>query len=76
LGAALKNCQLFHTLYATYSGAAIAKIIPIEITPAIKLVMIRILFVFYFACVSFFIANRLRRITAAQFLNAFYFISK
>jgi hypothetical protein len=31
-------------------------------------------FVFYFSCVFFFIANRLRRIATAQFLNAFYFI--
>jgi hypothetical protein len=36
----------------------------------------KFIFMFDLACVFFFIANRLRRITAAQFLNAFYFISK
>jgi hypothetical protein len=40
------------------------------------ILLIEFIFMFYFACVFFFIANRLRRITATQFLNAFYFILK
>ena len=47
----------------------IAKIDPIKSVITLSLV-------FYFACVFLFITNRLRRITATQFLNSFYFILK
>lgn len=55
------------------SNPAIKKI---PITAPITSVIKFFFSVFKFTCVFFFIANRLRRITAAQFLNAFYFIFK
>jgi hypothetical protein len=50
------------------------KPIKVPIASAIILLLVFI-FMFYFSKVFFFITYRLRRITATQFLYAFYFIS-